>query len=89
MIKTQIQMPERLYREAKRLAEEQEMSLAELVRRGLEYMVATHPARIQETPWQPPSPVHLDVVADPFADPDWRVGANLHLAAEKKVRYGK
>lgn len=89
MIKTQIQMPERLYRDAKRLAEEREMSLAELVRRGLEYMVATHPVRDREKPWQPPKPVNLDVYADPFADPDWRVRANLHVAAENKARYGK
>ena len=32
MIRTQIQLPEALYSRAKRLAERQEMSLAELVR---------------------------------------------------------
>jgi hypothetical protein len=89
MIKTQIQMPDALYHEAKRLAEAREMSLAELVRRGLEYMIATHPDRGTSAEWEPPAPVHLDLYADPFSDPDWRVQANLRVAAEGKVRYGK
>lgn len=89
MIKTQIQMPDALYHEAKRLAEEREMSLAELVRRGLEYMIATHPNRQANVDWEPPAPVKLDLLADPFADPDWRLRANLPIAAEGKTRYGK
>ena len=89
MIKTQIQMPDTLYHEAKRLAEEREMSLAELVRRGLEYMIATQPNRSPVKSWEPPAPVRLGLHADPFADPDWRAKANLHVAAESKVRYGK
>ena len=89
MIKTQIQMPDALYREAKRLAEEREMSLAELVRRGLEYMISTQPNRGTTATWKPPAPVRLGLYADPFSDPDWRVQANLHVAAEGKVRYGK
>jgi hypothetical protein len=43
MIKTQVQIPEKLYREAKRVAEEREWSFAEVMRRGLEYMTRTHP----------------------------------------------
>lgn len=89
MIKTQIQMPDALYREAKRLAEEREMSLAELVRRGLEYMIATHPHRGAPEDWQPPAPVRLGLYADPFSATDWRVQANLSVAAEGKARYGK
>ena len=89
MIKTQIQMPDALYREAKRLAEEREMSLAELVRRGLEYMIATQPKPGPASGWKPPTPVRLGLLADPFSDPDWRLRANLHVAAEGKTRYGK
>ena len=88
MIKTQIQMPEALYREAKRLADEREMSLAELVRRGLEYMIATQPQRAATPDWTPPPPVHLHLHADPFANPDWRVQSNLNIAAEGKTPYG-
>ena len=36
MIKTQVQIPEDLYCETKRVAEEYEMSFAEVVRRSLE-----------------------------------------------------
>ena len=35
MIRTQIQLPDELYRRVKRLAAEREMSLAEMTRRGL------------------------------------------------------
>ena len=42
MIKTQVQIPDDLYRKAKRLAEEREWSFAEVMRRGLEYMTRTH-----------------------------------------------
>ena len=89
MTKTQIQMPDELYRVAKRLAEAREMSLAELVRRGLEYMIATQPRQGPAQAWEPPAPVRLGLHGDPFSNPDWRVQANLHVAAEGKVRYGK
>jgi hypothetical protein len=44
MVKTQVQFPEHLYREAKRVAAEYEMSFAEVVRRGVEQVVKLHPA---------------------------------------------
>jgi len=44
MVKTQIQFPDYLYREAKRIANEYEMSFAEVVRRGLEEAVKGYPA---------------------------------------------
>jgi len=44
MIKTQVQIPDRLYREAKRVAAENEMSFAEVVRRGIEEVVQHYPA---------------------------------------------
>ncbi|MEI6787545.1 MAG: hypothetical protein WCL49_03605 [bacterium] len=43
MIKTQIQLPDLLYREAKRVAQEREMSLAEVFRRGVEYITRAYP----------------------------------------------
>jgi len=40
MIKTQIQLPEELHRDLKRLAEAKEWSLAETLRRGAELLLA-------------------------------------------------
>lgn len=74
MVKTQIQMPEALYREAKRIADEYEMSLAEVVRRALEKLIPMYPKPSQD--W------HLPVVrhglrVDPFEDENWR--ETLHM----------
>lgn len=62
MIKTQVQIPEKLYREAKLLAEEREWSFAEVMRRGLEYMTRTHMPVGNGTPELPILP------ASAFAD---------------------
>ena len=43
MVKTQVQIPDSLYWRAKQIAREREISLAEVMRRGLEYMSQTHP----------------------------------------------
>lgn len=44
MVKTQVQIPDELYQRAKEIANEREISLAEVMRRGLEYMSRTHPS---------------------------------------------
>ena len=73
MIKTQIQIPNEMYRQAKRLAAAHEWSLAELWRRGIEYMLSVYPAPpVRAAAWRFPDPVDLGE-ADPFADPDWRL----------------
>jgi hypothetical protein len=60
MVKTQIQIPDRLYREAKRIAQENEMSFAEVVRRGIEVIVQHFPSgRQRATEWRPPKPHNL------------------------------
>jgi len=59
MVKTQVQIPDHLYREAKRIAGEYEMSLAEVVRRGLEALVPAYPPRKALGNWQPPRPRRL------------------------------
>jgi hypothetical protein len=46
MTRTQIQLPDELYQRAKRFAEERELSLAEMTRRGLELFLA----RFSESP---------------------------------------
>ena len=60
MIKTQIQLPDSLHRDLKRLAEAKEWSLAETLRRGAELLLARHP-HIGESalPWFPPQPRDL------------------------------
>ncbi len=60
MVKTQVQIPDNLYREAKRIAVENEMSFAEVVRRGLEEIIIHHPpGRGRAEAWKPPAPHDL------------------------------
>jgi hypothetical protein len=60
MVKTQVQLPDRLYREAKRVAAENEMSFAEVVRRGLEQFLQHYPSgRQPASDWRPPKPIDL------------------------------
>ena len=59
MIKTQVQIPEHLYEEARRISREYEMSFAEVVRRGLERMAPAYPPRKQRGKWSLPKPRDL------------------------------
>jgi hypothetical protein len=70
MIKTQVQIPDRLYREAKRVAAENEISFAEVVRRGLEEVVQHFPSgRQSASEWRPPGPQSLGSALAP--EEDW------------------
>jgi hypothetical protein len=70
MVKTQVQIPDHLYREAKRIAAENEMSFAEVVRRGIEALVRHYPSGRQDAgEWQPPKPRNLGVAL--VAEDDW------------------
>ena len=52
MIRTQIQIPEPLYHELKRVAAQLDWSLAEVLRRGGELLVARYPKRSRsDTEW--------------------------------------
>ena len=57
MVKTQVQIPDMLFREAERLAAENEMSFAGVVRLGLEEIIRHHPpGRTRAEDWTlPPS----------------------------------
>ncbi len=80
MVKTQIQIPDHLYRETKRIAAQYEMSFAEVVRRGLERLVPSYPPRVGPAgEWRLPE-LDLELLADPFADPEWR--STLYSAEE-------
>ncbi len=66
MVKTQVQIPDALYREAKRLAAENEMSFAEVVRRGLEEIIKHHPpGRTKADSWSLPQPFDLGATLAP------------------------
>lgn len=87
MIKTQVQIPDDLFRRAKAVAAEREWSFAELVRRGLEQMVARQPEAplSSEIAWNLPEPVNLGLTSDPFENPDWREEANLGSGAARLI----
>jgi len=74
MIRTQVQLPDELYREAKRIASEQEISLAEVLRRGVEHMQRIYPPRSAAGKWQPPEPASLGRFQAP--EDRWRELAN-------------
>jgi hypothetical protein len=75
MIKTQIQLPDELYAEAKRVAREREMSLAEVVRRGVEYITRVYPP-VSKKPksWTLPPPSDMGEFLAPVEE--WRLLAN-------------
>ncbi|MDX1384236.1 MAG: antitoxin [Thermoanaerobaculia bacterium] len=75
MTRTQIQLPDALYTQAKKLAKQQEISLAELVRRGLEHMLRLHPLVDEEAEWSLPKPRDLGECLVPVEQ--WREIANM------------
>lgn len=75
MVRTQVQLPDELYHAAKRLAEEREITLAEVVRRGLEHMLQIYPPRDDtRRRWRLPAPRHLGRFRAP--EEQWRELAN-------------
>lgn len=71
MVRTQVQLPDEIYRAAKRLAAEHEITLAEVVRRGLEHMLRIYPPRDGSGErWRPPAPRRLGQFRVPVED--WR-----------------
>lgn len=59
MIRTQIQLPDDIYAKAKTLSKRRQVSLAELTRRGLEYMISLIPEEPPKGTWKLPSPQSL------------------------------
>jgi hypothetical protein len=68
MVRTQIQLPDTLYQEIRRVAKSQEWSIAEVVRRGAEMLVRSYPNFKAETQgaWLLPPPLSSKLlVSDP------------------------
>ncbi len=60
MTRTQIQLPDDVYDRARKVCQRREISLAELARRGLEYILAVYaPEPGAHGEWQPPKPRRL------------------------------
>jgi hypothetical protein len=60
MTRTQIQLPDDVYDRARKVCKDREISLAELARRGIEYILSvytTGPGAADA--WQPPKPRRL------------------------------
>jgi len=75
MIRTQIQLPDVLHRRLKHLAACEETSLAEIMRRAAEYVLALHPELDDALdPWEPPPPVDMGMILAP--ESEWRALAN-------------
>lgn len=60
MIRTQIQLPDEVFARAKKVCDAREISLAELARRGIEYILTVYstPSK-DEAEWQLPKPRNL------------------------------
>ncbi|MFZ4774114.1 MAG: antitoxin [Terrimicrobiaceae bacterium] len=60
MTRTQIQLPDDVFAKAKKLCEAREISMAELARRGIEYILSVYSREPgNEEEWQPPKPRRL------------------------------
>lgn len=60
MTRTQIQLPDDVYDRARKVCKSREISLAELARRGLEYILSVYaPQPGTSGEWQPPKPRRL------------------------------
>jgi len=60
MKRTQIQLPDEVYDRARKLCESREISLAELARRGIEYILSVYNVASEDGQrWQPPKPRRL------------------------------
>ena len=71
MVRTQVQLPDELYDAVRRVAESREWSIAEVLRRGAEYIVQCYPPDAQPVEeWAPPIPRPLGAFLAP--EERWR-----------------
>lgn len=78
MVKTQVQFPDHLYKEAKRISKEYEMSFAEVVRRGVEEVAKAYPpGRPPADEWTLPDPAGMGEPLLPESEWDMAVRDEL------------
>ena len=76
MTRTQIQLPDETFARAKKLCEAREISLAELARRGIEYILSVYtPEPDANREWQPPTP----------RNPGWKGLSHAEVKAEAQL----
>lgn len=80
MIKTQVQIPDELYHKAKAVAAAKEWSLAEVFRRGLEYMTTVNPVEESNPEWD------LPVLEESYFSKDFDALDFRKIVAEEEVR---
>lgn len=68
MKRTQVQIPDPLYREVKRVADLQDWSVSEVFRRAAELLVAQFPPHKQQGAWTLPVPRKMGLRLIPPAD---------------------
>lgn len=80
-MRTQLQLSDSLYGQAKVYADFREISMAEVFRNAIEMYIRVHvvdeSALTRKSKWQPPVCRRTGLRQDPFADDDWR--ENLYL----------
>ena len=83
MVRTQIQLPDALYRDLKALAADREWSLAEAIRRATEQLLDRYPRqRASRDQWKLPRALPLGRFRAPHAK--WRALATARGAAPAK-----
>jgi hypothetical protein len=88
MRRTQIQLPDEVYERAREVCQSREISMAELARRGFEYILSVYALEPgTRSNWQPPQPRRLGWKGLSDADIKWQ--AQLPAAEAAVTRSGK
>ena len=75
MVRTQIQLPNKMYNQLKELAQSEETTLAEIIRRASAYLLQTQSMNTNShTEWAPPTSEDLGEFMS--SEEDWRIHAN-------------
>ena len=87
MMRTQLQLPDSLYGQARDYADFREISMAEVFRNAIEMYIRIHvvdEAALTRSgkKWQPPVCRRAGLRQDPFADDDWREKLYLERGQE-------
>jgi hypothetical protein len=85
MTRTQIQLPDDVFAKAKKICEAREISLAELARRGIEYILSVYAQDpVSQDDWQPPKPRKLGWKG--LTDAEIKVEAQMTLNEQNLTR---